>query len=282
MNCIPYDVMTVRDKQLTAMQPRAVQGDHGMSILSLFTQSLIRGLRGPARDRLTCWRLLATLLCLMAGPALATTYQSHDSIRHAAKVFLGQQARGLHKRHVAQVDHLDPRLHVKHCGRALETFLPPGSSVYTAMTVGVRCRGASPWTLYVPAHLKVLDKVIVAARPLQPGHRVTAEDFTITERDLSTLHTEYTSDPRDVLGKRIKQPVLANNVLTPYVLERSRVVHRGDRVTIIARDNGLEVRMMGQALMDGAKGDEIKVRNLSSKQIVVGTVAAEGMINVHL
>lgn len=253
-----------------------------MNTLLLFTQAVIPIFRRIRGGRLSPYPVLAAVLCLLADPSLAATYQSHDSIRHAAKVFLGQQAQRLHKRHVVQVDHLDPRLHVKHCSRPLETFLPPGSSVYTAMTVGVRCRGASPWTLYVPARLKVLDKVIVAARPLQPGHRVTAEDFTITERDLSTLHTEYTSDPRDVLGKRIKQPVLANNVLTPYVLERSRVVHRGDRVTIIARDNGLEVRMMGQALMDGAKGDEIKVRNLSSKQIVVGTVAAEGMINVHL
>lgn len=262
--------------------PPTAQGDEDMNILIVYIQSVMGSVRYSARRRLTYAGLGAACLSLLAGPSLAATYQSHTSIRHAAKNFLAHQAHRLKKRHLVQVDHLDPRLHVKRCSRALETFLPPGSTVYTATTVGVRCRGASPWTLYVPAHLKVLDKVIVATRPLQPGHRITANDFTITERDLGTLHTEYTSDPRDVVGKLVKQPVMANSVLTPYMLERSRVVHRGDQVMIVARDNGLEVRMVGQALTDGAKGDEIKVRNLSSKEIVVGTVAAEGTVNVHL
>lgn len=253
-----------------------------MNILSMYIRTAAGPVRRAARHRLKGTSLGAVCLYLLAGPSFAATYQSHASIRHAAGNFLAHQAHRLKKRHVVQVDRLDPRLHVKHCSSALETFLPPGSTVYTATTVGVRCRGVSPWTLFVPAHLKVLDKVIVATRPLQPGHRITADDFTITERDLTTLHSEYTSDPRDVLGKLIKQPVLTDSVLTPHMLERSKLVRRGDRVMIVARDNGLEVRMAGQALMGGAKGDEIKVRNLSSREIVIGTVAAEGTVNVHL
>lgn len=247
------------------------------------TIQLVRQPSGPRPGGgWTRYVIAAALLSLAASTASAAAYQSHTSIRHAAAEFLAQLAHRLPKKHEIHVDHLDARLHVKRCSKALQAFLPPGSTLYNATTVGVRCRGKAPWTLFVPAHLTVLDKVIVASRPLEPGHRITAADFTIVERDLRTLNTEYTSDPRDVLGKLIKRPVMANNVLTPYVLERSRVVHRGDRVMIVAKDNGLEVRMMGQALTDGAKGDEIKVRNLSSHQIVVGTVAAEGTVEVHL
>lgn len=224
----------------------------------------------------------AALLSLATAPVQAAAGQSHESIRQAVRTFLTQQTADLPRRHEIEVDHLDPRLRVKHCSRVMEPFLPPGSNLYNTTTVGVRCRGVSPWTLYVPAKVKVLERVIVTTRPLPPGHRVTADDITAADRDLTTLSTGYTNDPRDVIGKLIRRPILANRVVTPDMLARSRLINRGDQVLIVARMRGLEVRMLGRALTDGAKGDDIKVENLSSRQIVVGTVAAPGTVKVHL
>ena len=70
--------------------------------------------------------------------------------------------------------------------------------------------------------------------------------------------------------------------MTPRVLEAPRLVRRGERVTITARADGIDVRMAGKALMDGTAGERIRVRNINSDRVIEATVASPGMVEVQM
>jgi flagella basal body P-ring formation protein FlgA len=222
--------------------------------------------------------------CLLAAgePLLAATHQSHESIRQAVHDYLAAQTRSLGRATRIDVDELDPRLLVAACNRALSTFLPPGADIFSVSTVGVQCRGDNSWTLYVPVKVKILETVVISLRPMSRGHQISRQDITLIQRDVAGLHIGYYNDPDKVVGKVLRRSVAINSVLGPGLLEKAQVIRRGEQVMIVAHTGGLEVRMMGQALMDGSEGELIRVRNSSSKQIVTGTVTGDGTVDVHL
>lgn len=66
------------------------------------------------------------------------------------------------------------------------------------------------------------------------------------------------------------------------MLEAPRLVRKGDLVTLLAEIAGVNVRMTGKALADGAAGTSIQVSNLSSQRVIEGTVIAEGVVKVRM
>jgi flagella basal body P-ring formation protein FlgA len=76
--------------------------------------------------------------------------------------------------------------------------------------------------------------------------------------------------------------VKAGMVLTPALLKPQLLIKRGEKVTILADTGAVQVRMEGKALMDGARGQVIRVRNLSSKREVEAAVVAPGIVQVRL
>jgi flagella basal body P-ring formation protein FlgA len=60
------------------------------------------------------------------------------------------------------------------------------------------------------------------------------------------------------------------------------LVRRGQKVVILAKIEGLRVKMQGIALQDGSQGMTIKVKNKSSRRIIEGTVIRPGTIMVNL
>ena|SRR5690625_4909016 len=94
----------------------------------------------------------AWLLLLVSPPLFAHgPIQSLDSIREIVGEFVRQQ----HPNDEVDlvINRLDPRLRLRQCTEALETFSPHAQHRPGHLTVGVRCRGAHPWTLYVPVRV---------------------------------------------------------------------------------------------------------------------------------
>ena len=69
-------------------------------------------------------------------------------------------------------------------------------------------------------------------------------------------------------------------VLTRGMFRAKKLVHRGDRVTLSMKSGLVAVRVSGIAMSDGARGERVKVKNLSSKRTVDGTVGGENLVLV--
>lgn len=226
---------------------------------------------------------IAVLLAGIAGSVCAdevTATQDLDTLRTTAAQFVTANATEPGLTVTAEVSQLDPRLRLAACPQPLQAFLPIGGRKIGNASVGVRCPGA--WSVYVPVRVSALADVIIASRPLERGATLSAADLRHERRDLATLAYGYVLHGEQAVGKRLARSISEGTPLTPNLLSAPQWVKRGERVTVVAQVGRMEVRMNGEALMDGTEGALVRVRNLSSTRVVEGTVIAQGVIQVRL
>ena len=224
--------------------------------------------------------LLASLS--LAAPASGAELQSHESIRETAVRYVQELNAGQQGRLELVAARLDRRLRLDKCEGDLETFSSadnPGRSRYS---VGVRCTGEQPWALYVPVSMSLYREVLVLGREVSRGGLLTQADIRQEERDITRLRRGYLEHPEQVLGKTPKRSLKAGTVLSSRLLDSSALISRGSRVTILGEIGGIEVRMEGKAMANGALGERIQVQNSSSNRRVEATVVAVGIVQVSL
>jgi flagella basal body P-ring formation protein FlgA len=221
-------------------------------------------------------------LTAFAGQA-AAEIQDIAAIRDAAKSFVAAQippTPGTSR--TIEVDNLDPRLRLHACDQELEAFFPPGVRGGASRTVGVRCRGTKPWTVYVTAHISYQGDVLVAARGLPRGTVIEPSDLTVQERDLQGGPLGYLTQAKQAVGMRTTRPLRPGALIEQDSVEQVPVVSRGQRVWLVAESSSLQVRTIGTALQDGAIGELVKVENTSSGKVVWGVVARQGVVRISL
>ncbi len=228
-------------------------------------------------------RTLSAILLIgtcMPTNALAGGLEPLKSVRSAAIRHLESMSHDQDGVAKIVLGRLDPRLRLAECEVPLEAFSPPGSRSLGTTTVGVRCAGNESWTIYVPATVRVEAGVLVATRHLQRGAIPKADDFRITEREISALPGGYLTALVALQEKRLVRSVRPGTVLTPSMLEPLPVVKRGDTVTLLVKRGSLQIRASGKALSDAGDGARIRVRNLSSNKIVDGTVLGPRTVQI--
>lgn len=207
---------------------------------------------------------------------------SHEAIREAARSFLADDPPAVSGRVETSVGRLDPRLRLAQCDPPLQVARTPGSRTVGRTTLEIRCTAPKPWKLLLPVTVRVFGQVVTAARTLPRGTLLRKADLALKEQELSRLGYGYVSSLEDAVGKELRRAVRAGATLTPSRLAAQRLIRRGQRVTIIATTGGIEVRMMGEALADGARDELIRVRNRTTKRVVEGIVESSGVVRVNL
>ncbi|MCV9919396.1 flagellar basal body P-ring formation chaperone FlgA [Pseudomonas sp. BT-42-2] len=185
-------------------------------------------------------------------------------------------------RYEIQVNTLDPRLRMPLCSQALDASLESPAQPLGRVTVRVRCDSSAPWTVFVPAQVKLFREVVVMVRPLKRESVVGEGDVALRERDVGTLNQGFLTDLDQALGMKLLRPAVLDQVLTPQHLEQAEVIRKGDHVVIIARSGSLSVRMPGEALSKGGLSEQIRVRNLNSKRVVKARVTGPGQVEVAM
>lgn len=250
------------------------------------TLTLLQHMLGPTQyPRLARWFLPPLLLLLVTIDAGAANYQSHELLRDTAQLFLETQLtdNGTYQDDTeVQIGRLDSRLRLSPCTSTLTPFLSAGSRLQGKLTVGLRCEGSKPWTIYVPATIHHYAVVITAAHPLERGTRISTTDLTSVKRELSTLHAGYFTQHDEVVGKILKRSIHAGKILSPHSVKAPLMVRRGELVTIIATTGKLRVRGKGKALQDAARGESLPVRNTRSKRIIQAVAIEPGTVKVHM
>ena len=224
--------------------------------------------------------LMLTMLFAGTHAVAEEELEPHAEIREAAKNFIYNELSGEDVE--VTVRNLDSRLRLQRCEEPLETFWAPGSRQRGATSVGVACEGEKPWKIYVRVNIRLMKEVAVAAHPLMRGDVLGRDDIVMVRKDVSRISGGYFDDPAALVGFELRQSVSADGLLRSRMLQRPRLIRRGEKVTVLAVVGGLEVRVAGEALADGGKGQMIRVRNLSSKRIVQGEVVSKGMVRIAM
>lgn len=176
---------------------------------------------------------------------------------------------------------VDPRLRLAHCTRPLSAKAAPGGRAGGRATIEVSCPSPA-WRVFVPVTIEARVPVVVAARPLPLGVALAADDLVLAERDVHALPRGYYTRIEDAVGLEVGRAIGAGEALTPAVARAGTVVRRGQQVILLARTDGIAVRMKGEALSDGGVGHRVRVRNLSSARELEGIVRSAGVVEVPM
>lgn len=223
--------------------------------------------------------LLAVFCSLGSGHGQADE-QPLESIRTAVANFLQQESAQNAQDVKVEVGRLDPRLRLAACNNPLAVYLPPGARLPGNTSAGVRCEGATPWTLFVPASVRQKFVVVSAVQTLPRGKLLTLTDVRVESRYLMNLPTGALTDPAMVVGRVVVRHTAAGSLLMAGALREERAVRRGQSVTLSLAAGTLAIRVAGTALKDGALGDRITVRNTTSNRVVEGVIIEAGVVEV--
>lgn len=235
--------------------------------------------RGSARVKKTA-QLMATLLLGLPLIVAAEGIQSLDSVRDAIEAYALEELVHDPERDSVSVGRLDPRLRLHHCDAPLQAFRNPGNRRGGRSTVGVRCTGSQPWTIYASVQVESRATALALARSMGRGDRIQAQDLTETEINLAELPHGHYSDAERLIGMQLRRSVRAGEILSPLLVAAPNLVTRGETVMVTAAAGGTQVTMQGEALDSGALGDRIRVRNNRSDRVVEGEIVERGRIRV--
>lgn len=226
--------------------------------------------------------LIASYL-LLFGTQVFAKVQSADSLRESALHYLQTQTQNRDDVDIEiNVGRLDPRLKLQACGTPPSAFLAPGAKLQGKLTVGLRCKGPKPWTVYLPAHIKVFANVITTTQPLPRGSVISEADIISIRQELGQLSSGYFTKKEAVIGKVVRQNMPAGKAITPNRVKAPIIVRRGEKVSIIATVGALKVIGKGEALRNAAEGELVSVRNSRSKRIVQGIAVKSGTVLVQM
>lgn len=168
------------------------------------------------------------------------------------------------------------------CSIPLDFNLINNTIISNRTTIKISCNGDTPWAAYLPIAIKIFQPVITTTKPMSRNELITADSIRLKELDIIALNQGFFADPDLVIGQILRFPMKAGTIITPHSITKNKLVKRGDKLNISVEDSEVMINMQGESLEDGGLGDNIKVRNNSSKRIIEATIIAPGKVQVSL
>ncbi|WP_277187430.1 flagellar basal body P-ring formation chaperone FlgA [Caballeronia sp. BR00000012568055] len=206
-------------------------------------------------------------------------FQDGESIRATALAFLQQQAAGLPGKVDITVTQVFPR-GLAPCS-SLDPFMPTGARLWGRVTVGVRCVGEKPWTMYVQARVSINATYYLAARALAPGDVLTNADLVAHDGDLTMMPQAVITDPSQAVGATALGRVAAGLPLRSDMLRASSAVSVGQAVHVVADGTGFAISAEGSVMNNASPGQQVRVKTAGG-QIITGIVRDSQTVEIRM
>ena len=122
-------------------------------------------------------------------------------------------------------------------------------------------------------------KVFVLKYSKLKGDTIKKSDLVLSEKK-KIVSNGAINDLQSILGKRLKKSMREGAVLKANHLKPDWLVHKNQRIIIEHSIGAISVKMEGIALSNGAKGDRVLAKNISSNKIIEGFVKSAKKISV--
>ncbi|MGH9396959.1 MAG: flagellar basal body P-ring formation chaperone FlgA [Terriglobia bacterium] len=130
--------------------------------------------------------------------------------------------------------------------------------------------GNLPFTVAVPREIKL--PTLVARHMLASGDIASATDFSVEMRPQNRKTSSTTTTANDLSGLATRGLVRAGEPVDRDQFARPVLVEPGALATLIVEGNGFNIKTIVTPLQQGVLGQEIRVRNTESKQVVEAQV----------
>lgn len=173
-----------------------------------------------------------------------------------------------------------------------DRFVSPGASSIEAIPLTSSIPGIRPFSVKVAVdggEQQVFDvnaavdewgMLPVARRGVPRGDLIQADDVAMARVNLGAIPVDALHDDGDVVGLSATKDILTGEVFRKDKLAIPPLVVAGAKVTMMYKSGIFEASASGIALESGIRGQEIKIRNDSSKKIIAGVVLEPGLVGV--
>jgi len=120
----------------------------------------------------------------------------------------------------------------------------------------------------------------IAAKAVKRGDVITAGDVKLTKVNGTSISSDSLEQLGDIVGRVLTRDIGQGEIFSAKAVRIPPVVEVNSRVTMVYKRGLLEATARGVALEDGAQGQEIGVRNESSKKLVRARVKEKGVVTV--
>ncbi|MEI7669004.1 MAG: flagellar basal body P-ring formation chaperone FlgA [Pseudomonadota bacterium] len=120
----------------------------------------------------------------------------------------------------------------------------------------------------------------ILKRQIKYGEIINQDDIDIDKQPSRKIRKNTITDVKEILGKSPKHIISSGRAIRTDEIASPTLIAKGARVTMIYKTKNIEIKTTGEAIDSGSKGDVIKLRNLTSKQIISGIVESSERVKV--
>ena len=150
------------------------------------------------------------------------------------------------------------------------TVEPVNTRSITRMRFAAVCSAPAVRTEYI-ARGSITAQVVVASEDIPANRPIVAAQLTRERRDVSGV-TGAVSEIDAVVGQARRRAIRTGQILSTRWLVQPVLIRRGDSVSIVARNAGVEVTVNGEALESGRRTEIVRVRNVANGTVITARV----------
>ncbi|WP_457568517.1 flagellar basal body P-ring formation chaperone FlgA [Desulfurobacterium sp.] len=159
---------------------------------------------------------------------------------------------------------------------SVEVSLLSEDRYYLRFRIFVR-DGKREEVIHANVRVASLKPVVVASRDILPKTLIRKDDLAV--KKVPEIRASMGFDSvKDVVGKRAKRLIKAGSVIKPADLTPDFKVFKNAPVKVIYTSGNIKIEMIGQALQNGALGDIIEVKNISTGKKLLCRVIGSGVV----
>ncbi|MEJ2071035.1 MAG: flagellar basal body P-ring formation chaperone FlgA, partial [Syntrophobacterales bacterium] len=137
--------------------------------------------------------------------------------------------------------------------------------------------------LKVNGMVRLKRSVVCATRPLRAQETIGPKDIQLLPREVTGLNVEdFFTSAEQVLGHILSRSVGPQEIVTSRHLSNQPLIKRGDEVTVVLDQDGLEISTKGVAQEQGYLGKSIRLQNPKSKKEFQGKVVNAKTVKVQI
>jgi flagella basal body P-ring formation protein FlgA len=136
--------------------------------------------------------------------------------------------------------------------------------------------------LKVSGMVRLKRLVVCATKPVQAQSVIAPGDVQVVSREVSGNIDDFFISTEQVVGRILAKSVGPQEILTTRHLSNQPIIKRGDNVTVLLDQDGMEISTKGVAQEQGYAGKYIRLLNSRSKKEIQGLVLDAKTVKVQL
>ena len=125
-----------------------------------------------------------------------------------------------------------------------------------------------------------MSEVPVLKRQVRNGELITDDDVEMKAFPQGRNYSDTINDISSLIGRTPVRGISPNRPIRRSEISEPALIKKNALVQMRYKTQSMEITTAGQALTDGAKGDVIEVRNVTSKKIARAVVTASNIVDV--